>query len=61
MNYLIYIIYLGANYGGAWDGWYGPDGRGDTYDYELVYQSDAGVALDKIGMQTTKEKIASIR
>lgn len=54
-------LHKGANYGGAWSGWYGPNGRYGSYSIDLVHESDAGVALTKIDKMPTKEKIANIR
>ncbi|XP_075972359.1 arylsulfatase I isoform X2 [Anticarsia gemmatalis] len=51
----------GANYGGAWSSWYGPSGRAGNYNVDLVYRSDAGVALGKVEKLPSQSKITRIR
>ncbi|CAB3235666.1 unnamed protein product [Arctia plantaginis] len=54
-------ILKGTNYGGDWDGWYGPSGREGAYNLDLVLMSEAGVAISDMGMMPSKEKMTEIR
>jgi hypothetical protein len=53
----------GSTYNGAWDGWYGPSGRGDSPVYEpyQVMSSQAGHALAKAGTTLTPVIIQALR
>ncbi|CAH2062769.1 unnamed protein product, partial [Iphiclides podalirius] len=54
-------LHMGTNYNGAWDNWYGPSGREGSYNVDLVYTSDAGRAIDKLGLMPTREKTLTLR
>lgn len=51
----------GTNYGGQWDGWYGPSGRPDNetmpYDIAKVINSHAGKAASSVGHSLYPEKV----
>jgi len=55
----------GATYGGTWDGWYGPSGRGDTagqkYDIYEVMSSLASRAVSRVGTPLTPAIIQTLR
>ena len=55
----------GTTYGGVWDGWYGPSGRGDTvgqkYDMYEVTSSLAGRAVSRVGTPLTPAIIQTLR
>jgi len=55
----------GTTYGGMWDGWYGPSGRGDTagqkYNMYEVVSSLAGHAVSRVGTPLTPAIIQTLR
>lgn len=58
-------IVKGTTYGGTWDGWYGPSGRGDSqeqrYDLYQVMASPAGRAVARAGTALTPTTIQALR
>ncbi|XP_021919137.1 arylsulfatase B-like isoform X3 [Zootermopsis nevadensis] len=56
-------IVKGSTYSGAWDGWYGPSGRGESLVYEpyQVMTSQAGRALARAGTTLTPSIIQTLR
>jgi hypothetical protein len=58
-------VAAGTTYGGAWDGWYGPSGRGDSegqrYDLYQVMASPAGHAVARTGTALTPAAIQTLR
>ncbi|KAI4462998.1 arylsulfatase [Holotrichia oblita] len=51
----------GTTYEGAWDNWYGPSGRNETYNTTMVRFSLAGLALQSINRCASEEQINKIR
>lgn len=55
----------GTTYGGTWDGWYGPSGRGDRvgqkYDMYEVMSSLAGRAVSRVGTPLAPAIIQTLR
>ncbi|GFG35010.1 hypothetical protein Cfor_01113 [Coptotermes formosanus] len=58
-------IVKGTTYGGMWDSWYGPSGRGETagqkYDMYQVMASLAGRAVARVGTPLTPTIIQTLR
>ncbi|XP_068628006.1 arylsulfatase B [Battus philenor] len=54
-------LHKGTNYNGAWDNWYGPDGREGSYNVQLVRTGDAGQAVEKLGLLPSDEDILALR
>jgi hypothetical protein len=58
-------VAAGTTYGGVWDGWYGPSGRGDSqgqrYDLYQVIASPAGRAVVRAGTVLTPTVIQALR
>lgn len=58
-------IVKGTTYGGSWDGWYGPSGRGEpmTHMYDLyeVMASPAGRAMARAGKSLSPGLIQALR
>ncbi|KAL0839915.1 hypothetical protein ABMA28_016532 [Loxostege sticticalis] len=54
-------VVKGTNYNGAWDYWYGPDGREGTYQVDQVLKSLAGQAITQLGLMPDTDKILQIR
>ena len=65
MNIFPVSMTTGTTYGGMWDGWYGPSGRGDTrgqkYDMYEVMASLAGRAVSRVGTPLTPAIIQTLR
>ena len=54
----IFYSKKGTTYQGQWDGWYGPSGRrGQSYNYDLLYNSVTAKALTSVGMSLPNKKI----
>jgi hypothetical protein len=55
----------GTTYGGMWDGWYGPSGRGEAvrqkYDMYEVTSSLAGRAVSRVGTPLTPAIMQTLR
>ncbi|KAK4886995.1 hypothetical protein RN001_003266 [Aquatica leii] len=51
----------GSTYHGAWDYWYGPNGRSFTYNIKTVLTCSAGKALSNISEIATESTIKSLR
>ncbi|KAJ8946276.1 hypothetical protein NQ318_023127 [Aromia moschata] len=54
-------IVKGSTYGGTWDNWYGPSGRSYQYNFSVVQDSPAGLALKSIGKAATQEQMVKLR
>lgn len=58
-------IVKGTTYGGMWDGWYGPSGRGEAvgqkYDMYVVTSSLAGRAVSRVGTPLTPAIMQTLR
>lgn len=54
-------VIKGTTYGGEWDGWFGPSGRGDEYDPRLVVSSLAGQGAISVGQILTEESVRLMR
>lgn len=61
VSFSFLFFFLGTNYNGAWDSWYGPSGRDDTYNYGAVVGSLAGRAVSSIGHKVYPEKARALR
>ncbi|KPJ16230.1 Arylsulfatase I [Papilio machaon] len=56
-------LHKGTNYNGAWDDWYGPSGEGEGGEYApgQVRDSDAGRALQHLGLLPADNTILALR
>ncbi|XP_045534123.1 arylsulfatase I [Papilio machaon] len=56
-------LHKGTNYNGAWDDWYGPSGEGEGGEYApgQVRDSDAGRALQHLGLLPADNIILALR
>ncbi|XP_066257386.1 arylsulfatase J [Euwallacea similis] len=51
----------GTTYNAAWDNWYGPSGRDNTYNVSLIQESPAGRALKGINSLANAKIIKTLR
>ncbi|XP_046736241.1 arylsulfatase I isoform X2 [Diprion similis] len=51
----------GTTYNGAWDDWYGPSGREDAYNIDVVIASRAGQAVASVGLVIIVQRARDIR
>ncbi|XP_032512308.2 arylsulfatase B-like isoform X1 [Danaus plexippus] len=61
ITYKQWKVHKGTNYGGSWDGWYGPAGREGAYDTTGLLASKAAGALLDMGMLPDTEHILRLR
>lgn len=54
-------LLLGTTYSGSWDSWYGPSGRGYSYNITLIANSPAGLALRSLGRLASTAQIEELR